>query len=118
MEALRIRMVADPEFAPKGWWDGGKKILRREGVPGLIKGINPMIMKQVPYTVTKNVSFDVITKAFYSLLRAQSMPITATAKFTIPLISAAIASVLSSITSQPGDMILSVINAQEGDQRP
>jgi solute carrier family 25 phosphate transporter 3 len=118
MEALRIRMVADPDFAPSGWLEGGKKILRREGVAGLVKGINPMIMKQVPYTVTKNVSFDIITKYFYSLLRAQNMAITASAKFTVPLVSAAIASVLSSITSHPGDMVLSVINAQEGDQRP
>ena len=118
MEALRIRMVADSDFARNGWLQGGHKILAREGVSGLMKGLNPMILKQVPYTVTKNVSFDIITRFFYSFFRSQSMALSATAKFTIPFVSAAIASILSSITSQPGDMLLSLINAQEGNQKP
>ena len=118
MEALRIRLVSEPGFAPSGWLEGGHKILAREGVSGLMKGINPMIMKQVPYTVTKNVSFDFITKFFYSVMRSHNMALSASAKFTIPFVSAVIASVLSSITSQPGDMVLSLINAHEGDQKP
>jgi solute carrier family 25 phosphate transporter 3 len=118
MEALRIRMVSEPDFAPNGFVEGGFKMLRREGVSGMAKGINPMIMKQVPYTVTKNVSFDIITRFFYSMMKAQNMAITATTGFAIPFVSAVIASVLSSITSQPGDMVLSLVNAHEGDQRP
>jgi solute carrier family 25 phosphate transporter 3 len=116
MEALRIRMVADPNFARGGMVSYGCKILKREGVTGLSKGMNPMIMKQVPYTITKNVSFDILTKFFYSAMRTQGMMITATTAFTVPFVSAAIASVLSCISSQPGDMLMSVVNAGEGDR--
>mmetsp|Transcript_27178 Transcript_27178/g.44922 ORF Transcript_27178/g.44922 Transcript_27178/m.44922 type:complete len:410 (+) Transcript_27178:174-1403(+) len=117
MEALRIRLVAEPDFAPKGWIQGGFKMMSHEGVGGFFKGINPMILKQVPYTVTKNVSFDLITKMFYSTLRQSGVAVAGAMTFTIPLVAAAIASVLSSLSSQPGDMVLSLVNAHEGDAK-
>ena len=117
MEALRIRMVSEAEYAEGGMFAGGLKMLRREGVMGFAKGICPMIMKQVPYTVTKNVSFDIFTNLFYSIMRAQGVAISAGIAFTVPLLSAAIASILSCVSSQPGDMVLSLVNAREGDIR-
>jgi solute carrier family 25 phosphate transporter 3 len=117
MEAIRIRMVSEPGFATGGWLNVGYKILKQEGVGGLCKGINPMISKQVPYTVTKNVSFDVLTKSFYEMLRTQGMSLTTATMFTIPLVSAVLASILSTVTSQPGDMVLSLVNAHKGDRR-
>ena len=90
-------------------------MLKREGVLGLTKGFKPMILKQVPYTVTKNVSFDFITKFFYSMMRIQGVESTATLSFTVPLFSAAVASILSCVSSQPGDMVLSLVNAHEGN---
>jgi solute carrier family 25 (mitochondrial phosphate transporter), member 3 len=117
MEALRIRLVSEPDFAPGGWIQGGYKILQKEGVQGFVKGFTPMVMKQVPYTVTKNVSFDVITKIFYSSLRQAGLVVSGTMMFAIPLVSAGIASILSSISSQPGDMVLSLVNAHEGDMK-
>jgi len=117
MEAIRIRMVSEPGFVSGGWLKVGYKILKQEGVAGLCKGMNPMILKQVPYTVTKNVSFDVLTKSFYAVLIAQGIALTAAYKFTIPFIAAALASILSTITSQPGDMVLSLVNAHKGDRR-
>ena len=115
MEALRIRLVAEPDFAPRGWIQVGYKSLQKEGVQGFIKGFTPRVMKQVPYIVTKNVSFDVITKLFYSSLRQAGFAVSGTMMFAIPLVSAGIASVLSSISSQPGDMVLSLVNAHEGN---
>jgi len=118
MEVIRIRLVSEPNFTSGGWVGGGYKILKQEGINGFTKGLNPMILKQVPYTVTKNVSFDLITKFFYSYLRQNGVStISASMKFTIPLISAAIASVLSSLTSQPGDTILSLSCAHDGDKK-
>lgn len=117
MEALRIRMVAEPSFAKDGWIHGGYRILKEEGVTGLAKGMSAMIFKQVPYTVTKNVSFDVLARLFYTMLRSSGTAISGTVSFAIPLIAAASASVLSSITSQPGDMVLSLVNAHEGEQK-
>jgi solute carrier family 25 (mitochondrial phosphate transporter), member 3 len=116
MEAIRIRMVAEPDFAPKGWIQGGMKIMKNEGVQGLSKGIKPMILKQVPYTVTKNVSFDLITRFLYSTITAAGASISTAVSVTVPLFAAVAASVLSTISSQPGDMVLSLVNAHKGNQ--
>lgn len=116
MEALRIRLVAEPDFAPGGWVEGGLKMLKYEGVGGMWKGMSAMMSKQVPYTVTKNVSFDFITTLVYNAVKSTGKVLTANMKFAIPLVSAMIASVLSCISSQPGDMLLSAVNAHEGDK--
>jgi len=117
MEALRIRLVAKPEFAARGWVNGGLTMIENEGVRGLSKGLTAMMSKQVPYTITKNVSFDILTTTSYSVARTCGYMITKEMKIFIPLVSAMAASVLSCISSQPGDMLLSVVNAQEGDRR-
>lgn len=118
METLRIRLVAEPNYTSGNWIRGGFKILKKEGVHGFTKGMKPMILKQVPYTVTKNVSFDLFTKFFYTTLLASGVATVSNGmKFAIPLVSAAIASVLSSLTSQPGDTILSLACAHDGDYK-
>lgn len=72
--------------------------------------------KQVPYTVTKNVSFDFLTTFSYATLRNAGYVMNATTCFMVPLLSAFMASILSCISSQPGDMLLSLVNAHEGDK--
>jgi len=117
MEALRIRLVAEPDFAPGGGVEGGMRMLKSEGVVGMWKGMKAMMCKQVPYTVTKNVSFDFFTTLAYSTMTSWGCVMTAKMKFAIPLLSAMTASFLSCISSQPGDMLLSVVNAHEGNQK-
>jgi len=117
MEALRIRLVAKPEFATGGWVNGGLTMIENEGIRGLSKGLSAMMSKQVPYTITKNVSFDLLTTMSYSVARAWGYMITKELKIFIPLVSAMAASVLSCISSQPGDMLLSVVNAEEGNRK-
>ena len=114
MEALRIPLVVEPEMAANGWVDGGLSMVGNEGIKGFWKSLPAMLSKQVPYTITKNVSFDYITTIAYSTLAAWGMTICSKWKLAIPLLSAMLASVLSCISSQPGDMLLSVVNAAEG----
>lgn len=112
MEALRIRLVvaAKRPSEARGWWHAGARMVRREGLSGLTRGLVPMLCKQVPYTITKNVSFDFLTKTLYRRLGGA-------ASLAVPLVSAAVASVLSCLSSQPGDMLLSLANAHEGERR-
>jgi solute carrier family 25 phosphate transporter 3 len=117
MEALRIRIVAKPDFAPKGWIQGGYKMLKEDGVFALSKGLKAMIYKQVPYTVVKNVSFDFIAKHAYMALILNGIALTPGIKFTVPLVAAAAASILATIGSQPGDMVLSLVSAHGGKRR-
>ena len=47
MEALRIRLVSEPDFDRGGGWvNGFLRMLKYEGVGGLWKGINAMMLKQ------------------------------------------------------------------------
>lgn len=117
MEALRIRMVAEPEYAQAGLVDGTLKMVRNDGIFGFWRGVTAMLCKQVPYTVTKNVSFDFFTTMSYSALKISGIHICARYKLLIPLVSAMTASMLSTLSSQPGDMLLSVISAHEGEKK-
>ena len=117
MEALRIRMVSDPDFAPNGWLQAGRTMIQREGFLGLWRGLMPQIYKQVPYTITKNVSFDLFTKLAYGIAIAQGLRITHAVSVAVPVVSALLASILSCVSSQPGDMLLSLVNAHEGEFR-
>jgi len=84
MEALRIRMVANPEKRSRGWLVTGYKMLKNEGATSLTKGVVPMLSKQVPYTVTKNVSFDFITKMSYAALVSRGNIIGPMSKMVVP----------------------------------
>jgi len=117
LEAARIRLVADPKFA-KGLFDAIPKMMRERGaVQVLFAGLPAQMAKQVPYTVTKQVSFDFLTAKAYGLAAAIGI---ATAggfnKWAITLSSALIAAVLSTLTSQPGDMLLSAVNKGNGER--
>lgn len=117
MEAIRIRQVAEPDFAPNGWIEGGYKMLRYEGVLAMSKGWVPMLCKQVPYTVAKNVGFDVVTRLCYEWVKRGGFALTTMVKVGVPVFAAFWASIISTIFSQPGDMLLSLVNAHEGDKR-
>ena len=131
MEALRIRMVANPTIVQpssttssspsnnSGWFHTAIRMIKTEGITSFVKGMEPMIYKQVPYTITKNVSFDIMTRYFYSTLQTtwQMTTIGPLTKFVVPFFAAAAASILSCLSSQPGDVLLSLVNAQQHDVR-
>jgi len=117
MEVLRIRLVADPNFATDGWINGGINMAKNEGMQGVKRSLASVMCKQIPYTITKNVSFDLITTMAYSYVKTMGYGISKWTKLVIPLGSAIIASILACISSQPGDMLMSVINSQQSDKK-
>jgi len=117
MEALRIRMVSDSEYAGKSSVDAMLLMVRREGLSSISKGMPAMLLKQVPYTITKNCSFDMLTMTAYRILREMGYALTTNVKIAVPLLSAVAAAILSCISSHPGDMLLSLVNAHEGPKR-
>jgi solute carrier family 25 phosphate transporter 3 len=115
MEAIRIRLVAEPSFREKyGGLNGGIEMLRSEGIRGMFKGLSAMIAKQVPYTITKQVAFDCFAKMLHAWLKGLGIAMNRKTMIAVPLFSAMAASSLSCVSSQPGDMLLSLVNAQEG----
>jgi solute carrier family 25 phosphate transporter 3 len=104
MEHTRIRLVTEPTFA-KGLIDGLPRIVEEEGWEGVFSGFPAMLSKQVPYTMTKQVSFDVFAGMLYSAAASLNLA-AASVKLQVEIGAAFLASILSCISSQPGDVIL------------
>jgi len=105
MESARIRIVTDESYADKGLISSLAKISKDDGLLSTFEGVYAMLAKQVPYTLGKQVSFDIIAKMLYKLvanmaLKAEDL------KWVVSVVAASIASIFACISSQPGDMIL------------
>lgn len=116
-EDARIRMVSDPTFA-EGLVDAIFKLVKEDGVLAMFAGLSAMLAKQVPYTMTKQVSFDVITSFLYKLAEAvsEAEECGAATKSGITFGAAALTSVLSCVSSQPGDVILTETYVHHGTE--
>jgi solute carrier family 25 (mitochondrial phosphate transporter), member 3 len=109
MESTRIRIVTDPAYANKGLFTALPKMIREEGPwASFALGLWAMLAKQVPYTLGKQVSFDVFAGmlyAFYNSLPSNILP-ESQIKWVVSVVAAFLASIIACISSQPGDMIL------------
>jgi solute carrier family 25 (mitochondrial phosphate transporter), member 3 len=111
MESTRIRIVTDPAYAQLGLFTGLPKMLRDEGLFSSFGGLWAMLAKQIPYTLGKQVSFDVFAGmlyAFFHSMQDTMSPIISESqvKWAVSISAAFMASIIACIFSQPGDMIL------------
>lgn len=109
MESTRIRIVTDPAYSDKGLLTALPKMLREEGVFSSFAGIWAMLAKQVPYTLGKQVSFDVfagLLYAFFHSLKDSVAMAESQIRWAVSICAAFMASIIACIFSQPGDMIL------------
>lgn len=106
-EDARIRLVSEPTFAD-GLVQALNRLVREDGFASIFAGLQAMLAKQIPYTATKQLSFDFFTSALYEAYekRKQVIDMTDSEKLGIVVGAAALTSVLSCVTSQPGDVIL------------
>lgn len=106
LEAARIRMVADADYAP-GLRSGIARMISEEGVGSLARGLPAVLAKQIPYTVTKLVSFDYLVRTL-----ASKSGCGGGRGVGVTVLCAVIAGVMSSLASQPGDSLLSALNSE------
>lgn len=101
-ESVRIKIVTDENYVDKGLLSGLSKLIKDEGFSKMFGGFPAMITKQVPYTMAKQVSFDMFAVFLYTVLKGAKQDM----KWVVSIGAAAAASVLACVFSQPGDMIL------------
>lgn len=108
MESARIRVVTDKDYKGLGLMQTLPRLIREDGFWSLFGGIFAMLSKQVPYTMGKQVSFDIVAKALYNVFETNSGLIknTSDIKWIVSILAAFVASIFACIFSQPGDMIL------------
>ena len=107
MELTRIRIVTDKNYADKGLLSGLPKLIREEGLFASFAGIWAMLAKQVPYTLGKQVSFDVFAGMLYAFFNSSAVHLAKHhIKWAVSVFAAFAASLVACIFSQPGDMVL------------
>lgn len=76
-----------------------------------------MLIKQVPYTVTKQVSFELFATQL-ALVTNLAMFTDEETRFFTTVVSAFLASILACIISQPGDILLTKTFKENGNDAP
>ena len=105
MESARIRVVTDAEDKGTGLLQTLPKLIKEDSFASLFSGIYAMLSKQVPYTIGKQVSFDVVAGLLYGMLAGRDLK-AEDLKWVVSVVAAFVASIFACISSQPGDMIL------------
>lgn len=114
-------MVADADYAP-GLRSGIARMISEEGLGSLTRGLPAVLAKQVPYTVTKLVTFDYLVRSVASRFSSGGGAVGGDAGgksgigagVGVTVACAIVAGVLSSLASQPGDSLLSALNNEGG----
>ncbi|BCS26229.1 putative mitochondrial phosphate carrier protein (Mir1) [Aspergillus puulaauensis] len=111
LEATRIRLVSQPEFA-SGLLSGFSKILKNEGIGAFYSGFGPILFKQVPYTMAKFVAFEKFSEAIFTVVDKNTL--SDGGKTGVNLGAGLLAGFAAAIVSQPADTMLSKINKTQG----
>lgn len=114
MEETRIKMVGDKTWAGENLISGITRLIREAGILSTFAGLPAMLAKQIPYTMGKQVSFDLFAALFRDMVKLQHKFSMADLKWTISLLAGFFASILACLCSQPGDMILTATYKSHG----
>jgi hypothetical protein len=106
-------LVAQPDFAD-GIFGCLIKIVRNEGLLALLISLPVMLLRNVPYTMVQLSTFELLTKSIYSNTDQIGLTpeMASDLKFFITAFAALVAAFFSTIASQPGDTLLSVVNKE------
>jgi solute carrier family 25 phosphate transporter 3 len=114
LEVTKIYMIVNPDIAVKGLSHSMSTIVRQDGLRGLYKGIAWVLLRQVPYTCVKLVSYDIIHSYFVerqmqriAANNNEQTELSPRTKIYTQLGSGVLAGLLAAIISQPADVILS-----------
>lgn len=114
MEAVKVRMQTQPGFADT-LRVGAPKLMAMEGLAGFYKGLPPLWMRQIPYTMMKFACFERTVEALYKYVvpkpRAEcSKP----QQLVVTFAAGYIAGVFCAIVSHPADTVVSKLNNDVG----
>jgi len=114
MEACKVRIQTSEGFA-KTLREGAPKLYALEGINGFFKGLPPLWMRQIPYTMMKFACFErtveilykhVVPKPRSECSKAEQLVVTFAAGY--------IAGVFCAIVSHPADTVVSKLNNDVG----
>lgn len=112
-EAVKVRIQTAPLEAPyaRGLMDGLPKLYKQEGFNGLYKGVAPLWMRQIPYTMMKFAAFERTVEAIYKYaLSKPKEEYNKIQQLGVSFVAGYIAGVFCAVVSHPADVVVSKLN--------
>lgn len=111
MESLKVRMQTSAKGAFPTNFGAGYAELAKEGTAGFYKGIAPLWMRQIPYTVIKFVAFERTVQFFYrNILTKPKSEYSKATQLSVTFLSGYWAGIFCAIVSHPADTMVSKLN--------
>jgi solute carrier family 25 phosphate transporter 3 len=111
MEAIKVRMQTTlPPYA-SNLREGWGKIVAKEGLGGLYKGLYPLWARQIPYTMTKFATFEETVRAIYRTMGKPKEEYGQLTQTGVSFLGGYIAGIFCAIVSHPADVMVSKLNA-------
>lgn len=114
MEAVKVRIQTSPGFA-NTLREGVPKLYKMEGLNGFYKGLPPLWMRQIPYTMMKFACFERTVEAIYKyVVPKPRADCTKGEQLVVTFAAGYIAGVFCAIVSHPADTVVSKLNNSSG----
>ncbi|PVU97116.1 hypothetical protein BB561_000753 [Smittium simulii] len=111
LEALKVKaQTSTTPFAPS-FLAGVNKVVASEGVSGFYKGLTPLWLRQVPYTMVKFATFETTVNMIYkNVMTKPKHEYNKTEQLGVTFAAGYIAGIFCAIVSHPADVLVSKLN--------
>lgn len=110
-EAIKVRMQTTlPPYA-SNLREGWSKVVNKEGIAGLYKGLYPLWARQIPYTMVKFSTFESAVSAIYQQLGKPKESYGTLAQTGVSFLGGYIAGIGCAVVSHPADVMVSKLNS-------
>jgi len=111
-EAIKVRMQTTlPPYA-NNLREGWSRIVAKEGIAGLYKGIYPLWGRQIPYTMCKFATFEETVAYIYRSLGKPKESYNKFQQTGISFLGGYIAGIACAVVSHPADVMVSKLNSE------
>jgi solute carrier family 25 (mitochondrial phosphate transporter), member 3 len=108
--------TADTGAFTRSTIQGFNTIKANEGINGFYKGLSPLWMRQVPYTMVKFAAFENTVKAFYKYIFTNPKDTySKNFQLMITFLSGYWAGIFCALVSHPADTMVSILNKRSSD---
>lgn len=114
MEAVKVRIQTQPGYSST-LRTAAPRMYSEEGLRAFYKGVAPLWMRQIPYTMMKFACFERTVEALYKFVvpKPQSQ-CTKAEQLAVTFMAGYIAGVFCAVVSHPADSVVSVLNKEKG----
>ncbi|MGH0176696.1 UNVERIFIED_CONTAM: hypothetical protein FKN15_076731 [Acipenser sinensis] len=114
MEAAKVRIQTQPGYA-NTLRQAVPKMYAEEGIWAFYKGVVPLWMRQIPYTMMKFACFERTVEALYKhVVPKPRSECSKAEQLVVTFVAGYIAGVFCAIVSHPADSVVSVLNKEKG----